>query len=117
MWLWPDRGRSVWDQAFGSRKAADFGTQGTRFESLQWRMRNGELNGYQAKVVVLQFPASGFLIPQRAAPILSQKGLRSSREVRARQPQARILLFAAFPRGSGTPKGCGGERRARHSRR
>ena len=54
MWRWPDRGRSVWDQAFGSLKAANFGSQGTRFESLLWRMQNGELDGYQAKLVVLQ---------------------------------------------------------------
>src|SRR4051812_41723645 len=25
MWNWPERGRPVWDQAFGSRKAANFG--------------------------------------------------------------------------------------------
>jgi len=49
----PDRGQTVWDQAFGSRKAANFGTQGSGAESLLWRMQNGELDGYQAKVVVL----------------------------------------------------------------
>src|SRR5205085_807365 len=54
MWNWPDRGRSVWDRTLGLRKAANFGSQGTRFESLLWRMQNGELDGYQAKLVVLQ---------------------------------------------------------------
>src|SRR5262245_8947178 len=54
MWLWQDRGRAVWDQKFESRRAADFGSQGTHFESLMWRMRNGELNGNQPKLVVLQ---------------------------------------------------------------
>src|SRR5438094_9375014 len=46
MWLWSGRGRSVWDQTFGSLKAASFGSQGTRFDSLLWRMQNGELDGY-----------------------------------------------------------------------
>ena len=60
MWSWPDsilggvdRGKRVWDQAFGSLKAANFGSQGTHSESLLWRMQNGELDGYQAKLVVL----------------------------------------------------------------
>ena len=91
MWLWQDRGRRVWDQTFGSLKAADFGTQGTRFASLLWRMQNGELDGYKAKLVVLQAQLGGFddYVPQYRAIIA---------EIRARQPQAKILLFGVFPR-------------------
>jgi hypothetical protein len=100
MWRWPDRGRSVWDQAFGSRNAADFGTQGTRAESLLWRMRNGELDGYRAKVVVLQaFGVGDNAIPgDRLAEVVANYAAIIA-EVRARQPQAKILFFAAFPRG------------------
>jgi hypothetical protein len=54
MWGWPERGRGVWDKSFNPQRAANFGSQGTRPESLLWRLRRGELNGYQAKVVVLQ---------------------------------------------------------------
>jgi len=60
MWRWPDtisggvdRGKRVWDQAFGSLKAASFGPQGTHFDTLLWRMQNGALDGYQPKFVVL----------------------------------------------------------------
>ena len=93
MWLWRDRGLSVWDRTFGALKAADFGTQGTRFASLLWRMQNGELDGYQAKVVVLQAFGTGddAISGANYAAIIA--------EVRARQPQAKILIFAAFPRG------------------
>jgi hypothetical protein len=103
MWNWPDRGRSVWDRTLGLRKAANFGSQGTSFKSLLWRMQNGELDGYQAKLVVLQGvgvevgtgdQAMGARAPEFIAgftPIIA--------EIRARQPQAKILLFAAFPRG------------------
>ena len=99
MWLWQDRGRSVWDQTFGSLKAVDFGTQGTRFESLLWRMRNGELNGYKAKLIVLQAQGDDDTAIRNGkfddyvanyAAIIA--------EIRARQPQARILLFGCFPR-------------------
>jgi beta-lactamase regulating signal transducer with metallopeptidase domain len=89
MWWWPNRGRSVWDREFGSLKAANFGSQGTHPESLVWRMQNGELDGYEAKLIVLSElgPKTG---PGYAAVIS---------EIRARQPQAKILLLAAFPRG------------------
>jgi hypothetical protein len=101
MWSWPDRGRSVWDRTFGSLKAANFGSQGTRFESLQWRMRNGELDGYRAKLVVLQAHGDDDTVIRdgkfddyvaQYAAILA--------EIRARQPQARILLFGIFPRSA-----------------
>ena len=95
MWWWPDRGRSVWDREFGSLHAANFGSQGTQPDSLLWRMRNGELDGYQAKLVVWQTwgpnatPATG--ASAIYGPIIA--------EIRARQPQARILLMAPLPRG------------------
>jgi len=99
MWNWPDRGRSVWDRTLGLRRAANFGSQGTRFDSLLWRMQNGELDGYQAKIVVLQaFGPGDEAMGDRAAEFAAGYR-RLIAEVRARQPQAKILLSAAFPRG------------------
>jgi len=97
MWWWPDRGRSAWDKAFGSLKAANFGSQGTSPKSLLWRMQNGELDGFQAKLVVWQTWGGGLAADSRTdaaavyGPIIA--------EIRARQPQAKILLLAPVPRG------------------
>lgn len=99
MWMWPDRGKTVWDRAFASLKAADFGSQGTRFESLTWRMRNGELDGYRAKLIVVQ--ASGddeVVIRDGKFDDHVAKYAAIIAEIRSRQPQARILLFGFFPR-------------------
>lgn len=98
MWWWPDRGMPVWEASFRSRRAVNFGSQGTRPESLLWRMRNGELDGYRAKLLVLQaLGPTGTIgraeLAAAYAPIIA--------EIRARQPQARILIFDA-PRG-GSP--------------
>jgi beta-glucosidase len=111
MWLWRDRGRSVWDQTFGSLKAASFGSQGTKFDSLLWRMQHGELDGYQAKLVVVQAQDASFAgldgrTPGFGGTGVSDAGLKDYvskyaailAEIRARQPQARILLFGVFPR-------------------
>lgn len=98
-WSWP-LGREVWERAFGSRRAANFGSQGTRLSSLTWRMRNGELDGYRAKVVVLEALSvgrdSGLSeddYPSGVTAVLD--------EIRARQPQAKILLMGPLPRGPG----------------
>ena len=97
MWSWAQRGRSVWDQAFGSLKAANFGSQGTQPGSLLWRMRNGELDGYTAKLVILQAGTNGDLGDNRRGYGEGYAALID--EIRVRQPQAKILLLAALPRG------------------
>ena len=101
MWWWPRRGKNVWDREFGSLKAANFGSQGTHPDSLVWRMQNGELDGYQAKLIVLNL----FERPDQPLPAHSRfpdwvAGYAAViAEIRARQPRAKILLLAAFPRG------------------
>jgi len=131
MWRWPDtisggvdRGKRVWDQAFGSLNAASFGSQGTHFESLLWRMQNGELDGYQAKLVVLHGVTVGLsrpvtissgdqLIGDRQAEFVANSA-RILAEIRARQPQEDSDL-AALSAGSvasrGVAHGRGCERR------
>jgi hypothetical protein len=118
MWSWPDtplggvdRGKRVWDQAFGSLKAANFGSQGTHAESLLWRMQNGELDGYEAKLIVLHgIGVEGISGGQPVGNIGDQPiGDRQAEfvagyarliaEIRARQPQAKILMLPPFPRG------------------
>ena len=95
MWWWPERGRAVWDRAFGSLRAANFGSQGTHPESLVWRMQNGELDGYEAKLVVIQLVYGG-----RNSETDFLAGWDSViAEIRARQPQAKVLLQAPMPRG------------------
>jgi hypothetical protein len=104
MWWWPARGKSVWDREFGSLKAANFGSQGTHPESLVWRMRNGELDGYQAKLVILNEVGNldRPMPPRSRFPDWPAGYAAVIAEIRARQPQAKILMLAPFPRGRQT---------------
>jgi len=97
MWWWPDRGRSVWDREFGSLKAANFGSQGTHPESLVWRMRNGELDGYEARLIVLQAGMPGNSERDPATTVAGYEAVLDV--IRQHQPQAKVLLFAPLPRG------------------
>jgi hypothetical protein len=102
MWSWRDRGRSVWDRELAPLKAANFGAQGSQFKSLLWRMQNGELDGYRAKLFVLNFGPIDDRITNpfddRTAEFVAGYSSLIA-EIRARQPQAKILLLADFPRG------------------
>jgi len=105
MWSWAERGRAVWDRELAGRKAANFGSQGTNPKSLLWRMQNGELDGYDAKLVVLQLSYGGRIAdplypftPGREAEFVAGYGSIIA-EIHARQPQAKLLLLAPIPRG------------------
>jgi beta-lactamase regulating signal transducer with metallopeptidase domain len=100
MWWWPQRGRAVWDEAFGSLEAANFGSQGTNPKSLLWRMQNGELDGSEAKLVVWQtWGPGGTLVRDDGGSDVGAIYGPIIAEIRARQPQAKILLVAPVPRG------------------
>lgn len=99
MWWW-DRGRDVWDRRFGSLKAANFGSQGTGPHSLLWRMRNGELDGFDAKLIVLQaWGRPDLAVPEIERTEYAEGFAPIIAEIRTRQPDAKLLLMAPLPRG------------------
>lgn len=94
---WAGSGKEVWPKAFGQYTPANFGIGGDRTQHVLWRIQNGELEGIKPKAVVLMIgtnnvgadPAEGIA-----------KGVTAIVEtIRAKQPQAKILLLAVFPRG------------------
>lgn len=90
--------KDIWDKAFGKYQPANFGIGGDRTQHVLWRITNGELDGIKPKAVVIMIgtnnsgsdPAEGIA-----------KGITKIVEtVRSKQPQAKILLLAVFPRGN-----------------
>ena len=89
--------QDIWKKAFGAYTPANFGIGGDRTQHVLWRIQNGELETIKPKAVVIMIgtnnvgsdPAEGIA-----------KGVTAIVEtVRAKQPQAKILLLAVFPRG------------------
>jgi hypothetical protein len=93
-WWWENGGITTWSERFASRKAVNFGSQGSRPESMLWRMRNGELDGYTAKLVVLWLPSDTARLDRTAFEAAYDSVLS---EIQTRQPQARVLLFGTQP--------------------
>ncbi len=93
-----------WKKNFFGWSAADFGWGADRVENILWRIENGELDGVNPKVIVLlagtnnvgsKVPAEGI----EAAAANVAKGLEALlRAMRAKAPNATIILMGIFPR-------------------
>ncbi|MDF1755617.1 MAG: platelet-activating factor acetylhydrolase IB subunit [Verrucomicrobiales bacterium] len=99
--------KAIWEEAFGAYKPANFGIGGDRTQHVLWRIENGELDGKikpKAVVIMIGTNNSG----SDSAEGIASGVTRIVETVREKQPQAKILLLAVFPRG---PKAEGNSRR------
>jgi len=88
---------AIWDKAFGQYDPVNFGIGGDRTQHVLWRIENGELEGIKPQAVVLMIGTnnSGTDSAEDIA-----KGITAIVEtIKTKQPQAKILLLAVFPRG------------------
>jgi len=93
-----------WNQNFSGWNAADFAWGADRTQNILWRLRNGELEGVNPKVIVLLAgtnnvgntpPPEG--VDARAADVT--RGIQAIlREMQEKAPGAVIVLTAIFPR-------------------
>ncbi|HVU31904.1 MAG TPA: GDSL-type esterase/lipase family protein [Opitutaceae bacterium] len=87
----------VWKSNFAAYHPANFGIGGDFTQNVIWRIENGELDGISPRVVVLMIGTNNTLA--NTAPEIVSGIHRILDLIRARQPQARILLLALLPRG------------------
>ena len=89
--------KDIWDKAFGQYQPANFGIGGDRTQHVLWRITNGELDGIKPKGVVLMIGTNNSSTDTAEG---IAKGVTAIVEtIRTKQPQAKILLLAVFPRG------------------
>ncbi len=93
---WRGGGKAVWDQFFAPLKAANFGISGDRTEHVIWRLRHGELEGIQPKLLVLMIGTNNGESANDVA--LGIKTIIA--DIQERSPPTRILLLGIFPRGA-----------------
>lgn len=96
---WENEGKAVWAEHFTKYNAVALGFGGDRTENLLWRLQHGELDGMAPKVVVMMIGTNN-TGDRLEDPALTIAGIRKNLdEIRQRQPQAKVLLLALFPRG------------------
>jgi lysophospholipase L1-like esterase len=94
---WRNSGQTIWDQHFAPLKAANFGIGGDTTQGVLWRMQNGELDGYKAKLIVLMLGTNN--INRNPNDDIVDGDRLIVEEFRKRQPQAKVLILGIFPRG------------------
>lgn len=88
---------AIWEKAFGAYDPVNFGIGGDRTQHVLWRIENGELEGIKPRAVVLMIGTNNAGVDP-AEDIA--RGITAIVEtIRTKQPQAKILLLAVFPRG------------------
>lgn len=97
-WQHPDS----WAKLAAGRTVLNLGYGGDGTQHVIWRIEHGELDGYKAKTVVLMIGTNNNS-SDRSNPTNVARGVEKIVElIRARQPQAKIVLHPIFPRG-GSP--------------
>ncbi|KQV59185.1 hypothetical protein ASC95_28120 [Pelomonas sp. Root1217] len=96
---WENEGKTAWATHFAKHNAVALGFGGDRTENLLWRLQHGELDGMTPKAVVMMIGTNntGERLEDPAFTVAGIK--RNLDEIRRRQPQAKVLLLALFPRG------------------
>lgn len=101
----PRGGKATWDREFAPLRAANFGISGDRTQHVLWRLDNGEAQGISPKAVVLMIGTNntGFepdkVTPRNKPAEVAAGVVAVVNNLRAKFPQAKILLLAIFPRG------------------
>lgn len=98
---WEGKGKGIWEKYYGKRKALNLGISGDRTEQVIWRLNNGNLKkqrGAKAAVVMIGTNNTGH---SQQDPSETADGIqRIVSTLRARCPNAKILLLGVFPRGA-----------------
>ncbi|HEY1147383.1 MAG TPA: GDSL-type esterase/lipase family protein [Pseudoduganella sp.] len=95
---WEKDGKNVWANNYAKYNAVALGFGGDRTENVLWRLQHGEVDGTSPKVVVLMFGTNNTGHRQEAPKYTAAGIKRNIDELRARLPDAKILLLGIFPR-------------------
>ena len=90
-------GKTVFDKYFAGMKIANFGIPGDSTQGVLWRLQNGEGQGHKPKAVMLMIGTNNGNTAEEIAEGVGADVL----ELRKDFPDAKILLMAIFPRGTG----------------
>lgn len=91
--------KDVWNKYWGAYRAVNMGIGGDRTQNVLWRLKNRQLEGYQARVFVVMIGTNNCwdsnTVPEDVAA-----GVKSIVElIQTQQPKSKILLLSILPVG------------------
>lgn len=91
--------KEVWDKYWGSYRAVNMGIGGDQTQNVLWRLKNGQLDGYQARVFVVMIGTNNCW-GRKTVPEDVAAGIKSIIDlIQTKQPKAKILLLSILPVG------------------
>lgn len=101
---WEGKGANVWKELGRKYKIINFGVSGDRTEHVLWRFEHGQLDGIKAKVAVVMIGTNNSNKNKDGTDTYTDLDILEGvtaivNQIRARQPDTKILLLGIFPRG------------------
>ena len=91
--------KEVWNKYWGSYKAVNMGIGGDQTQNVLWRLQNGQLDGYQARVFVVMIGTNNCW-GKNVVPADVAAGVKAILDlIQQKQPTAKILLLSILPVG------------------
>ena len=97
--FWEWKHPASWNALTNGHIVLNFGYGGDRTQHLLWRLEHGELDGYIAKNIAVMIGTNNNTSRTTDPEVVAEAVKRVVAVIREKQPQARILLHAIFPRG------------------
>lgn len=95
---WEGAGKQIWEKSYANRKAVNLGIGGDRTQHVLYRLQNGNLEGVKPKAAVVMIGTNNSN-GEDNTPGQIAEGIRAIvKELRAKQPQMKVLLLGIFPR-------------------
>jgi lysophospholipase L1-like esterase len=89
----------LWNKHWGPYRSVNMGIGGDQTQHVLWRLQNGDLDGYKAKLFVVMIGTNN-LWARDAEPAHAAAGVKAVIDlIQAKQPQAKILLMSLLPVG------------------
>jgi lysophospholipase L1-like esterase len=100
---WEVAGKNVWTNFYGNRKVINFGVGGDGTQHVLWRFEQGQLEGIKAKVAVVMIGTNNSNKNKEGIDTYTDNDILEGvtavvNQIRARQPDTKILLLGIFPR-------------------
>lgn len=88
-----------WKQHWDSYRAVNMGIGGDQTQHVLWRLQNGDLDGYKAKLFVVMIGTNN-MWSKEPDPAQAAAGVKAVIDlIQSKQPQAKILLMSILPTG------------------
>ena len=116
MHFWEWRHPESWAKFTAGRTVLNLGYGGDRTQNVIWRIEHGELDGYDAKCVVLMIGTNNNSSENTNPANVAAAIAKIVTMIRARQPKAKIVLHPIFPRGASASSPRHAKARARNDK-